>query len=276
MKVFSSLKECLDFKTPHDGTYISNKDKEIEGVVKMEEQTIDKSPIDQEFIDYANQGSQIVHRLKELNKPGLLDVISIASPLFFDSSDTREIRKMVKDIKSASGLGPLIEPLSGYSSWVIECDELFTRKRCRTDPQVKTFLSLNKYLERFMAKKIDLGALILRIEQQVQILRLLASRPVKERKPRKKKDEKKKPETSAKTFPGIHSFLAIGLGWKILLIVIGIILIVLPFLISLTIGYSIPDTMQIIEYISFIVGFILIVATMISLLIADRKVQTQS
>ncbi|MHA1959157.1 MAG: hypothetical protein ACW99U_02950 [Candidatus Thorarchaeota archaeon] len=161
---------------------------------------------DDDFEGLAEVGATIADRLEELSKPGLLEIIRAASPLFLDESEADAVRDLIDDIQNMSGLGQLKDPLQRYAEWCIRVDELFTKKRCRTENRAKKFMKIEKEFGRFLSGKIAPEVFVLRIREQIELMRSLARSPPKPKSRPKKaeskdvKKEKVLPEASKKEF----------------------------------------------------------------------------
>ena len=66
-------------------------------------------------------------------------------------------------------------------------------------------------------------------------------------------------------FPNLDSFISIDIKWKLILIALGVIFMGIPIIISVFTGISIPDSMQVIEYLIMVIGFVLILASTLSI-----------
>lgn len=135
--------------------------------------------------------SGIADEISNLSKPGLLDVISVASPFFLDDGDDKAVQSAIAKIRSASGLGPFQAPIQKYLETCIEIDSVFTKTRCRSDRRAKRFLTLQKQLDSFLQRKITAEVLVLRIREQVLLLENMVRDPPKKKR---KKPTKKRPK----------------------------------------------------------------------------------
>ena len=72
-------------------------------------------------------------------------------------------------------------------------------------------------------------------------------------------------------FPNLDRFISIDIKWKLILFVIGVIIMFIPVILSAFSGISIPDSMQVIEYIIWVIGFVLILASAISIYIQNMS-----
>jgi len=66
-------------------------------------------------------------------------------------------------------------------------------------------------------------------------------------------------------FPNLDSFISIGIKWKLAVIVVGVIFFISPIILSAFSGISIPDSMQVFEYAAMVIGFLLALASTISI-----------
>ncbi len=135
--------------------------------------------------------SGIADEISNLSKPGLLDVISVASPFFLDDGDDKAVQSAIAKIRSASGLGPFQAPIQKYLETCIEIDSVFTKTRCRSDRRAKRFLTLQKQLDSLLQRKITAEVLVLRIGEQILLLEnMLRDALMKKRKKLTKKRPK--------------------------------------------------------------------------------------
>lgn len=171
----------------------------------------------------------IADEIANLIRPGLLDVISLASPFYFDEEDDEAVQLAIEKLKSMSGLGPYQEPLGKYLETCVEVDNAFTQMRCRTDRRAKRFLTLQKQLDALLNGKISPEIFVLRIREQIALLRSLHEGPPKKASPSRKK--KKDTDVHQEGVPeGIREFLIRKLLQSIILSVsVGVIVLAFTF-----------------------------------------------